>query len=80
MLGATERGELRLKGSYFRSQNELTMIHYTGDRRIDGRPKPPALCGDVNERDEWGDNSAQIHRCIRTNTPVSQRQRVDLSV
>jgi hypothetical protein len=32
------------------TENELTMIDDAGDRRVDARPKPPALRGEIDER------------------------------
>jgi hypothetical protein len=44
-------------------QDELAMAEHAGNRLVDRTPEPPALRGDVDERDRGGIETGALIRC-----------------
>ncbi len=50
MFGAAESSKRGLELGDFRTVDELAMAHHARDRLVDGLAEPPALRGEVDER------------------------------
>ncbi len=63
MACAAERGQRGLGLTHFRSHDELAMVENARNSLLHAPPKPPALGGNVNERERRGvEACVSIHR------------------